>query len=593
MRYRSEIVPARDSVSRFADCLAADEGTSKAGISFGMSDILKCATIPKWFRRGIAGIGTLLALLASLGMGQTSVPRSPLAIEGTVRDSAGHPVAGATVSIQAKDGSQHIGSTETTSDGTYSLTAPQAGAYLVKAAKAGFTEAVVGPVELPLNDSSKVDLKLEGPANESSNSTPNASSWNLSDRPDFTVAGIADATNPAGYGSDARVRTSQSLSKDAVSLRDQPASGASSATGERSTQGFAATEKQLRASLQQSPHSFDANRGLGELYARAGRPAEAIPFLEEAYRVEPGQYANAFELAQAYASTAQYEKARDLIQTLLARADKAELHHLMGEVEEGRGDPLAAVREYERAARLEPSEPNLFDWGAELLLHRTLEPAVEVFTEGNRLFPKSTRMLVGLGATLYARGSYADAVRRMCEASDLDPSDSTPYVFMGRMLNVAPAEAADVRARLSRFVRLQPQNARANYYYALSLLQQDKGSNGPDLEAESLFKKAVELDPKFGEAYLQLGILYADRKRMDEAIGAYQKAIEATPDLAEAHYRLGQAYAHTGEKLKAQQELALYEQVVKEQAAEAEKQQREIRQFVYTSKDRSPGARPE
>jgi hypothetical protein len=43
------------------------------------------------------------------------------------------------------------------------------------------------------------------------------------------------------------------------------------------------------------------------------------------------------------------------------------------------GDALEAVREYQRAAELNASEPNLFDWGAELLAHRAAEPAMQVF----------------------------------------------------------------------------------------------------------------------------------------------------------------------------------------------------------------------
>src|SRR5207244_9734095 len=116
----------------------------------------------------------------------------------------------------------------------------------------------------------------------------------------------------------------------------------------------------------------------------------------------------------------------------------------------------------------------LFDWGAELLLHRAAEPAIEVFAKGNRLFPRSVRMLIGLGAAWYARGSYDQAARSLCEASDLNPNDPTPYQFLGRMQGVETTQSGEMVEKLARFVQLQPENALANYYYALSLWKRRK-----------------------------------------------------------------------------------------------------------------------
>ena len=49
------------------------------------------------------------------------------------------------------------------------------------------------------------------------------------DEPQFTVAGVADATNLGGHGSDTVVRTKESLAKDTVSLSKQAESDHSAA----------------------------------------------------------------------------------------------------------------------------------------------------------------------------------------------------------------------------------------------------------------------------------------------------------------------------------------------------------------------------
>src|SRR5207249_3090404 len=109
--------------------------------------------------------------------------------------------------------------------------------------------------------------------------------------------------------------------------------------------------------------------------------------------------------------------AREQARTMLAKADTADGHRLLGELNERLGDPLEAVREYERSALMDPSEQNYFEWGTELLLHRADEPAVEVFTKGSHAHPDSARMLAGLGAALYAEGKTEEAARRLCEAN--------------------------------------------------------------------------------------------------------------------------------------------------------------------------------
>ena len=98
--------------------------------------------------------------------------------------------------------------------------------------------------------------------------------------------------------------------------------------------------------------------------------------------------------------------------------------------------------------------------------------------------------------------------------------------------------------------------------------------------------KAVHLDPKLGAAYLQLGILYSQRKDFSRAISAYQKAIEVSPEevsreqvtpeinetLEVAHYRLAQAYLRTGDKVRAQEELQLHAQLAKKTKDKAERE---------------------
>jgi tetratricopeptide (TPR) repeat protein len=353
-----------------------------------------------------------------------------------------------------------------------------------------------------------------------------------------------------------------------------------------------AAEEQFKKAAELAPENFDTNHNLGEFYVRAGKLSQATAFLERAQHIDPSSYENAYDLSLAYILTGRLADGRLLIHDLLKRKDTAELHNLLGELEEKDGQFITAEKEFELAAHEDPSESNLFDWGSELLMHRTLDPAVAVFQKAVELYPNSPRLRIGLGMALYARGNYDDAVTALLKGADLNPSDSRCYLFLSRAYDSSPGQADAVIERFRRYAELEPENAKAVYYYAMSLWK-GKRSEDPDLnlhQIESLLKKSVSLDPKFADAHLRLGNLYSDQKKYSEAIPEYIRARELNPDLADAYYRLGQAYVRTGQKDRAQQEFQVYQRLRQQHLADLDQQRAEIRQFVYSEKDAASAA---
>jgi tetratricopeptide (TPR) repeat protein len=268
-------------------------------------------------------------------------------------------------------------------------------------------------------------------------------------------------------------------------------------------------------------------------------------------------------------------------------ARAADSHRELGDRAERSGDPLAAEREYEQAVGLNPSEQNYFAWGTELLLHRAIKPAAEVFEKGTVAHPKSARMLAGLGAALYASGDYANAARRVCLASDLQPADPTPYLFLGKMEKAAPDPLPCAAEKLARFANDQPANALANYYFAVSIWKRAQRNESPAYlqRTEALLRKALDADPRLDAAYVYLGMVYGARADFPKAIETYKKAVEINPQSTEAHYRLSQAYKRVGQEEKSEQELQLYKEADKTETAAIEQQRREIRQFLIILKD--------
>jgi tetratricopeptide (TPR) repeat protein len=289
----------------------------------------------------------------------------------------------------------------------------------------------------------------------------------------------------------------------------------------------------------------------------------AVPALEQAYRVEPKNYANAWNLALAYFKLGEFDKAHTHIRDVLKARNTAELHNLLGAVQEKAGDNESAAREYETAARMEPSEKNLGDWAGFLIRRAALDAAMRIYRRGIELHPKSASLRIGLGLAYHGRGEYDEAVQWLCEAVDLDPGDPRPILFLGGLLDTSPKFAPQVTRRLENFVRLYPNNARAHLYYALSVWKEaeTKGVpvNVPVVERH--LKTAADLDAASFDAHLQLGILYEQAGRDADAIPVLAEAARLQPDSEAVHYRLARAYQRTGQQDLARKEFEKYRRV--------------------------------
>ena len=351
--------------------------------------------------------------------------------------------------------------------------------------------------------------------------------------------------------------------------------------------------EQFRKALELEPRDYTANHNLGEFYIQSGKVAEARPLLERAQGINPSSYDNGYDLAMADLLTDRPGEARQIVQNMLRNKDTGELHNLLAQIEEKDGKFVAAANEFGTAAHMDPSEDNLFDWGSELLLHRTYEPAIDVFRQATRLYPGSPRFQIGLGMALYSRGLYEEALKALLTAADLNPSDPRCYLFLSRAYDSSPNQAEDVIQRFRRYSELEPNNALAQYYYAMSLWKGKRAEgSGLDLQAvESLLKKSIALDGKLPEAHMQLGNLYADQHQYATSIPEYERALELNPNLPEAHYRLGTDYVHVGQKERAQSEFDVYQKLRAQHMAEVDKERAEVQQFVYSSKA-APSTRP-
>jgi tetratricopeptide (TPR) repeat protein len=505
-------------------------------------------------------------------------------IQGNVLNSAGKSVGDASVWLE-QEGTLKRVETKTNAQGAFAFATLASGRYLLSAEKSGQKSHDTIVIASPEGDRKDIDLILYASADlRSDPKTPSPSpsqAMKFSDEPNFTIAGVTDWTAVGGHGSDSALRTSEDLARETLTLKAEGSNRLGPASKNDASKE-SESENELRAALARAPGSFDKNRKLGEFYFHSGRYRDSIPLLQAAYRINPAMDDNTYDLALAYEEVGDFSRAREYVQELRTHKDSADLHRLAGELDEKLGDSLAAVQEEEQAVRLDPSERNYFEWGSELLLHRAVWQAAEIFRNGAKLYPGSSRMLTALGVSLFAAANYDEAALRLCDASDLNPTAPVPHIFMGKIEREVPTPLPCVEQKLARFLQKQPDSPLANYLYAMDVWKRQELRTDPLAmqQVEALLAKAVKIDRKCVDAYLQLGILYSSQHNYKKAIGFYTKAIELDPQLGEAHYRLAVAYDRTGDPTKAKAEFALHDEIEKQNAAAVELQRREIKQFL-------------
>lgn len=164
--------------------------------------------------------------------------------------------------------------------------------------------------------------------------------------------------------------------------------------------------------------------------------------------------------------------------------------------------------------------------------------------------PDSVQAHMLLGQALDSLNKHSEAIAELETASRIAPSEPNVHFELGYLYYTAH-DYARAEPQFELELKNDPDNA-----LALTYLADIKIRNNDDAAAESLLAKAIRLQKNIRLAYFDIGIVYTNQKRYQDAIKALLRAEELDPKEPDAHYRLGRVYMAQGEKLKADQEFA-------------------------------------
>ncbi len=270
---------------------------------------------------------------------------------------------------------------------------------------------------------------------------------------------------------------------------------------------------------------------LAEAYEQLGDHAQAVVwwreagaglgFYERGYRLE--QSGNLADAESMYLTATEIDPSLAIAYTGLARITEAQ----------GRWED--AVRYYQEATRLHPSNPSLYYARARVIAWELHQPdrAVSVFRDGIDANPGYLWNYMGLGH-LYREilHKYDDARHWYLQAESCSPTSELPQIGLG--LNCVYQQ--DLDCALEHFeIAFQRNPYRYGTHYQLARIYFRQGSIQ---QAIGEYRETIDLASDFLPAYIELSEIYASQERWDDACSLVRQALAIDPSNSDAVNRL-------------------------------------------------------
>jgi tetratricopeptide (TPR) repeat protein len=236
-------------------------------------------------------------------------------------------------------------------------------------------------------------------------------------------------------------------------------------------------------------------------------------------------------------------------QLLKNQPDNQQLMILMGMAHYGLAEYAEAVPYLQRAAANdEPNLPLRLALAHSCLWSKQLQCVMDVYHEILKLDPESAEADMLAGEALDEMKDNAGAIKMFREAVKANPKEPNAHFGLGYLLwtlKQYKEAGAEFQAELAN----DPDHVQAMLYLADSEIQ----TNQMDAAMPRL-EKVVALNPGLGLGHLDLGILYSESGRNEEALRELTQAAKLTPDEVSVHWRLGRLYRTLGNKEAAKAE---------------------------------------
>ncbi len=318
---------------------------------------------------------------------------------------------------------------------------------------------------------------------------------------------------------------------------------------------LATAQAQLETASRLDPRRADVWLALAQTYLKQQKIATADAAAGKAEQFAPDNPTVLRGLALYFSERGALAKAADFESRYAAGTKDAAAFAQAGALYGRAGKPDAAVPLFRKAIELQPyDEGYYFQLAQTQLQMQRFEPALETLEAGLRIFDKSAQLELARGVALYGLRRFPEAIDSFLRTIQLAPDVRQPYIFLGRMLDVAEGKVPAITQVFASYEKSQPDDALANFLYGKTLA----AAGGDPAQAEALLRKSIRLDGSKWESHFELGALLERKGAYAEAAKEFERSIELDPKEAAPHYRLARVYDRLGKSAEAEEQRAIH-----------------------------------
>ena len=300
--------------------------------------------------------------------------------------------------------------------------------------------------------------------------------------------------------------------------------------------------------LKVHPTSPEAYAHLGLLEARQEHYREAVPLYRKALALGPKVPSVQINLGLALFKSGALKECiaefEPLLKSLPGDSPQAQqITILIGMAAYGLGRYTEAAPYLKDAAAHDPrSLPLRLALAHSYLWSKQFSLVMDVYGEILDIDPNSAEADMIAGEAMDEMKDHAGAIKMFQAAVLANPKEPDAHFGLGYLLwtqKQYPEAANEFKEELAN----DPEHQQATLYLADTEIKMNQND-----AARPLLEKVARLNPALGLAHLDLGIVYSEDERTEDALRELKVAASLIPQEVDVHWRLGRLYRSIGKK---------------------------------------------